>query len=109
MTAAYRAGDAAACAKMWTESAAIYSPFGPPLTGRAEIEAAHRDWTAGGAGADKVLEVQAASADGDMAWCLVRYSEEGESGVSLNILERQADGTWLIRLTSLNSDFPDAH
>lgn len=108
MTTAYRAGDATACASMWTETGSIYSPFGPPLTGRAAIEAAHRAWTAEGAGGDKVLQVVHAATEGGMAWCLVRYAEEGESGTSLNVLERQADGTWLIRLTSLNSDFPEA-
>ena len=105
MTVAYRAGDTVACADMWTENAVIFSSFGPPLAGRGAIEAAHREWTAEGAGADKVLQVSDAAVHGDMAWCLIRYAEEGESGVSLNVLERQADGTWLIRLTSLNSDF----
>lgn len=108
MTTAYRAADAAACASMWTENGAIYSPFGPPLMGRAAIEAAHREWTAGGAGEDKILQVVDVAADGGMAWCLVRYAEPGESGTSLNVLERQADGTWLIRLTSLNADVPGA-
>jgi uncharacterized protein (TIGR02246 family) len=106
MTSAYRAGDAAACAAMWTGDGALYSPFAPPTHGRAAIEALHRDWTDDGAGKGKTLKVLDAGADGNLAWCVVAFAEGEmtESGTSLSILQRQADGTWLIRVCSLNSD-----
>lgn len=107
MVVAYRAGDAAGCAALWTEDGAIHSPFAPPALGRAAIEALHRDWTSGGAGANKRLEVLDAGSEGDLAWFLAAFSEGStESGTSLCIVERQPDGGWLIRVCSLNSDEP---
>jgi hypothetical protein len=49
-----------------------------------------------------------AGSSGDLAWCLAAYSEGrvAEEGDSLNILEHQADGKWLIRICSLNSNNP---
>lgn len=46
-----------------------------------------------------------AGSSGDLAWCLATYSEGrvAEEGASLNILEHQADGNWLIRICGLNS------
>jgi len=107
MAVAYRAGDATGCAAMWTEDGAIYSPFAPPVHGRAAIEAIHREWTGGGGGGNKRLEVLDAGSKGNLAWCLAAFSEGStESGTSLNILERQPDCNWLIRVSSLNSDEP---
>jgi len=43
-----------------------------------------------------------AGVSGDLAWCLVTFSE-GEvtgDGTSLSIFERQSDGDWLIRLVA---------
>lgn len=105
MAAVYSAGDAAACAALYTEDGAIYSPFAPPVHGRAAIETVHRDWTGGGAG-DKRLTVIDAGGEEDLAWCLAAFSEDSmtDSGTSLNILERQPGGNWLIRISSLNAD-----
>jgi ketosteroid isomerase-like protein len=106
MVAAYRAGDAAGCAALWTEDGALFSPFAPPARGRAAIEALHSDWTADGVGSDKRLEVLDAGAEGNLGWCMVAFSEGSatDSGTSLNVLERQPGGDWLIRICSLNSD-----
>ncbi len=43
MAAAYRAGDAPACAAMFTMDAQLYSPYAPPALGREAIEALHRE------------------------------------------------------------------
>lgn len=65
-------------------------------------------WTQGG-GTDKQLTVIDAGGAGDLAWCLAAYSEGQATGdgTSLDVLERQADGAWLIRMCSLNSS--DSH
>ncbi|WP_245318119.1 MULTISPECIES: nuclear transport factor 2 family protein [unclassified Mesorhizobium] len=43
--AAYRAGDAAGCAAVFTSDAELHSPYAPPARGRAAIEALHGVWT----------------------------------------------------------------
>jgi uncharacterized protein (TIGR02246 family) len=106
MAAAYRAGDAYACAQMFVTDGVLYSPYAHPARGHVEIEALHRDWTEGVTG--KKLKVLDAARSGDVGWCLVAYSEGDETGngTSLSIVERQSDGQWLIRICSLNSDEP---
>jgi ketosteroid isomerase-like protein len=102
--AAYRAGDAAGCASIFTDDAEVHSPYAPPARGRAAIEALHGIWTQG-AGTDKTLAVIDAGTSGHLAWSLAAYSE-GEAtgnGTSLSVFERQVGGGWLIRMCSLNS------
>ncbi len=105
--AAYRAGDATACAAMFVLNGELHSPYAPPARGRAAIETLHRIWTQD-AGSDKKLTVIDAGSSGDLAWCLATYSEGQVTGdgTSLNIFERQAEGNWLIRICSLNSNDP---
>ena len=101
---AYQAGDAAACAKMYTLDGELHSPYAPPARGRSEIEALHRTWTEDVNG-EKKLTVVHAGGSNDLIWCLATYTEGHATGngTSLNILERQSDGIWLIRVSSLNS------
>ncbi|MER9800910.1 nuclear transport factor 2 family protein [Mesorhizobium sp. M0142] len=102
--AAYRAGDAAGCASIFTDDAEVHSPYAPPARGRAAIEALHGIWTQQ-AGPDKTLSVIEAGISGDLAWTLAAYSE-GEAtgnGTSLSVFKRQAGGGWLIHMCSLNS------
>jgi len=47
MALSYGAGDAAACAAMFTADAELFSPYAPTACGRAEIEELHRVWTEG--------------------------------------------------------------
>ena len=91
---------------MFFEDGLLYSPYAYPAHGRVEIEALHRVWTEGVSG--KELKVLDAARSGDIGWCLVAYSEGDATGngTSLNIVERQSDGQWLIRICSLNSDEP---
>ena len=106
-TAAYRAGDAAGCAAVFVPDGAVYSPYSPPAHGRPAIEVLHREWTQV-AGGEKQLTVLDAGSSGALAWSLTAYSEgdPAEDGTSLSVLERQADGGWLIRLCSLNKNAP---
>ena len=89
--AAYRAGDAAGCAAIFTEDAEVHSPYGSPARGRAAIEALHGEW-AQHASSNKTLQVIEAGNSWDLAWTLAAYSE-GEAvgnGTSLSVFERQA-------------------
>ena len=105
MVQAYRAGDAAGCAAIFTEDAILYSPYAVAAQGRSAIETLHHIWTAHG-GDSKTLTVRDAGSSGDLGWCLAAYSEGEVTGTSLNILVRQPDGCWLIRMCSLSADEP---
>ncbi|SDI54884.1 YybH family protein [Aliiruegeria lutimaris] len=104
--AAYRSGDAAGCAALFTENAQMHSPYAPPAHGRSEIEAVHRDWTSDDVSGKEVVVLEAGMS-GDLAWCLAEFREDAttDEGTSLNLLERQKDGNWLIRVCSLNEAF----
>ena len=106
MAIAYRAGDAHACAQMFAPDGVLYSPYAFPARGRNEIESLHRGWT--GEGTEKRLKVKEASSSGNLGWCLVAYSEGDATGngTSLNVVELQPSGKWLIRICSLSSDEP---
>jgi ketosteroid isomerase-like protein len=98
MAVSYSAGDAIACAAIFTTNAELISPYAPTARGRVEIEKLHRIWTE--SIGNKKLVVIDAGGSGDVAWCLANFSE-GE-GTSLCIFERQLDKSWLLRICSLN-------
>ncbi len=99
---AYRRRDAAGCAAVFTLDTALYSPFAPPALGRKALESPHKVWVELEGSAEKQLDVFDAGVSGDASWCLTRYSDSHEKGTSLNVFERQPDGSWLIRVCSLN-------
>lgn len=74
--AAYRAGDAKTCGAMFTADAELHSPYAPPARGLDAIGLVPGHVTEG-------LEVG--------------------NGTSVDVFERQPDGSWLIRVCSLNS------
>ncbi|MDD9922494.1 MAG: hypothetical protein OXQ92_09495 [Boseongicola sp.] len=102
----YVKGDAKGCASVFALNAELYSPFGPPAIGRQAIEETHSEWVAEGAEGKQIV-VKIAGQNGDLGWCLAEFREgsTGE-GISLNILVRQPDGTWLISHCSLNEAKP---
>ena len=111
---AYQAKDAAACAALYSEDGAVYSPYAPPAMGRAAIQKLHQDWLDEG-DTNKRLEILEAGGDSDIAYVLLAYAgdtpqEDGgvitESGTSLNLCQRQPDGSWRIHISSLTSDTP---
>ncbi len=106
--AAYQAGDATACAALFALNGQLYSPYAPSARGRAAIEALHKVWTQEGGGGKRLIVIDAGGS-GDLAWCLATFSERQADGdgTSLNILERHADGKWLIRVCSLNGSDPE--
>ncbi|MEO1112531.1 MAG: nuclear transport factor 2 family protein [Pseudomonadota bacterium] len=103
----YRTLDAPGCAALFSPDAELFSPYGPPAVGRAAIEAAHLDWFDEAAGT-KTIKVVSAGSAGDLGWCLAYFSEGSDGqGTSLNVLQRQAGGNWLILRCSLN-EVPEA-
>lgn len=104
MTAAYRAGDAAACAAMFTVDAQLHSPYAPPAIGRAAIEALHVEWVGEGM-EDKELIVVESGGSGSAAWSLNRYNEHAGQiqGTSLIVWQLDEDGEWRVRMCSLNA------
>jgi uncharacterized protein (TIGR02246 family) len=111
---AFSRGDAEACADLWTENGAIYSPYGPPAIGREAIKQAHQDWLSAGE-INKNLEILEAGGDGNTAFLVASYSgdyptEDGgyetESGKVVNVCTRHPDGRWKFHIGSLNSDKP---
>lgn len=74
MTLAYRAGDAAACAAMFTTDAQLHSPYAPPAIGRTAIEALHLEWVGDGVDDKELVVVEAGGSEGS-ALSLNRYSE----------------------------------
>ncbi len=110
----YSRGDVEASVVAYTEDGAIYSPYGPAAVGRAAIRETHKEWLAAGE-MNKKIEVLDARGEGRLAYCLAAYSgdfeqDDGsivtESGISLNIALKQADGSWKLYISSLNSDTP---
>ncbi len=101
--AAYRAGDAAGCASVFTEDGIMHSAFAPPARGRASIADQHAQWTSGGE--RKMLTVVEAAGSGDVAWFLAEFAEGHETGegISLNACTRAPGGPWRIHLCSLTA------
>ena len=104
MTLAYRAGDAAACAAMFTTDAQLHSPYAPPAIGRAAIQALHAEWVGEGVDDKELVVVEAGGSEGS-AWSLNRYSEHGGQvqGTSLIVWQLDDNGEWRVRMCSLNS------
>lgn len=100
--ACYQAKDSAGCASIFAHDAEMYSPFGPPSIGRAAIEATHADWVQEEE-EDKQITLTSAGCSESLGWCVANFSEGGSVvGLSVNILARQPDGSWMITHCSLN-------
>ena len=101
MATAYRAGDADACAAMFTQDAQLHSPFGPPAVGRDAIRDVHAEWTS--EPNTKSFAIIDHGSTIDMAWCLARFSEGDVTGdgTSLVVFAKQQSGLWLIRACCL--------
>ena len=111
---ASQAKDAGACAALYSEDGAVYSPYAPPAMGSAAIQELHQDWLDEGE-TNKRLDILEAGGDSDIAYVLVAYAgdtpqEDGgvitDSGTSLNLCQRQPDDSWRIHISSLTSDTP---
>ena len=107
---AFNQGDAAGCAAFFTEDVALLAPDQPMIRGRKAFEEAYQprmDKNSGGTHTNKLVEY---GVEGDLAYEIGTFAVTGvnppEKGKFVNILRRQADGTWKVTVSILNSDGP---
>ncbi len=107
---AYNRGDAAATATGYIEDCAVLAPNQPTVRGRQAVEALFKGQIEeiGGKVTETIVEVAEA---GDLAYHWSTYSLEGgkesDTGKVVEVFNRQADGSWKIRLSIYNSDNPE--
>jgi uncharacterized protein (TIGR02246 family) len=107
---AFNAGDAAGCAAFFTEDVLLMSPDQPMTRGRKAFEDTYRsrmDDSTGGTHTNELVEF---GVDGDLAYQVGTFAVTGsnadEQGKFVNVLKRQADGTWKVAVSIFNSDRP---
>lgn len=106
---AYNRGDAVAVSAIYVEDAVLLAPDQPTVRGKRAIEDSFREGIKeiGGKMRIEPVEIRAA---GDVAYQWANYSTKGGkrsvTGKFVEIYNRQADGSWKIRLTIYNTDHP---
>jgi uncharacterized protein (TIGR02246 family) len=107
---AFDRGDAAGCAAFFTEDVLLMAPGQPMTRGKKAFEETYRsrmDESSGGTHSNKLVEY---GVEGDLAYQIGTFAITGtnpsEQGKFLNILKRQADGTWKVAVSIFNSDRP---
>ncbi|HMB75418.1 MAG TPA: DUF4440 domain-containing protein [Kiloniellaceae bacterium] len=107
---AFDRGDAAGCAAFFSEDVLLMSPGQPMTRGRKAFEETYRsrmDEASGGTHSNALVEY---GVEGDLAYAVGTFAVTGttpsEEGKFLNILRRQADGTWKVTVSIFNSDRP---
>ncbi len=99
---AFNRGDAAACADLYAEDAAFLLSGSHPLRGRQAIQALHQRFIEAGV---KMISLDTldVEAHGDLAYAIVAYATEEESGKALLVMKRQPDGSWKTQIESVTA------
>ena len=107
---AFNQGDAAGCAAFFSDDVILLAPDQPITRGKRafeEIYQSRMDKTSGGTHCNKLVEY---GVEGDLAYQVGTYAitatNPAEQGKFVNILRRQADGTWEVTVSIFNSDRP---
>ena len=107
---AFNRGDAAGCAAYFSEDVILMAPNQPMIRGKKAFEETYLsriEQSTGGTHSNELVEF---GVEGDLAYQIGTYAVEGanppEQGKFLNILKRQADGTWKVAVSAFNSDGP---
>lgn len=107
---AFNRGDAAGCAAFFSEDIILMAPDQPMIRGRKAFEEIYRsrmDTSGGGTHSNALVEY---GVEGDLAYQVGTYAITGtdpaEQGKFVNVLKRQADGTWKVAVSIFNSDKP---
>jgi len=107
---AFNRGDAAGCASFFAEDVILMAPDQPMIRGRKAFEEIYRSRMATSSGGTHSNELVEFGVEGDMAYQVGTYAVTGtspsEQGKFLNVLKRQADGTWKVAVSMFNSDTP---
>jgi uncharacterized protein (TIGR02246 family) len=95
-------GDAAACADLFAEDAAFLLRGSHPVRGRPAIQALHQRFIEAGV---KMLSLDTLDieAHGDLAYAILAYATEEESGRALLVMKRQSDGSWKVQVESVTA------
>ncbi|MEM9224416.1 MAG: DUF4440 domain-containing protein [Pseudomonadota bacterium] len=105
---AFNRGDATACAALFSEDIALLPPGEPMIRGRKAFEEAYRARIASNTGGTHTNELVEYAVDGDLAYEIGTFAVEDanppERGKFVNILRRQADGTWAVTVSIFNGD-----
>ena len=106
---AFNRGDAAATTTGYIEDCVVLVPNEPTVRGRQAVETLFKGMIEeiGGTASLEIVEVADA---GDLAYQWATYTLEGrevsDAGQLVEVYNRQADGSWKIRLSIFNSDNP---
>jgi ketosteroid isomerase-like protein len=107
---AFNEGDAAGCAAFFTEGVLLLAPDQPMTRGKKtfeEIYNSRMDNSGGGTHTNELVEY---GVEGDLAYQVGTFAITGtnpsEQGKFVNVLRRQADGTWKVAVSIFNSDRP---
>lgn len=92
---AYRRGDAAACAEVYTEDAVYLVPGMDPVRGRSAIEAATAREIASGLQLTRLVAFHT-EASGDLGYALENFSGSAGDGTVMLAYRRDASGAWRI-------------
>ena len=99
---AFNRGDAAACADLYAEDAAFLLSGSHPVRGRQAIQALHQRFIE--AGVKMVsLDTLDIESHGDLAYAIVAYATQEESGKALLVMKRQPDGSWKTQVESVTA------
>jgi len=107
---AFNRGDAAGCAAFFTEDVILMAPGQPMTRGKKAFEETYRsrmDHSTDGTHSNELVEY---GVDGNMAYQVGTFAitgaDPGEQGYFVNVLKRQADGTWKVAVSIFNSAKP---
>lgn len=107
---AFNRGDAAGCAAFFADDVVLLAPDQPMTRGKEAFEAVYQsrmDQATGGTHSNKLVEY---GVEGNIAYEIGTYAvadaNPPEQGKFVNILKRQADGTWKVSVSIFNSDKP---
>ena len=107
---AFNRGDADACAAFFTEDVILLAPDQPMTRGRSAFVETYRSRMDASRGGTHSNELVAYGVEGDLAYQIGTFAVSGtnppEQGKFVNVLKRQADGTWKVAVSIFNSDTP---
>jgi uncharacterized protein (TIGR02246 family) len=105
---AFNEGDAAGCAAFFTDDVLLMSPGQPMTRGRKAFEDTYKSRMADSTGGTHTNALVEYGVEGDMAYQVGTFAITGatpsEQGKFVNVLKRQADGTWKVAVSIFNSD-----
>jgi uncharacterized protein (TIGR02246 family) len=107
---AFNKGDAAGCASFFAEDVVLLAPGQPMTRGRKAFEEIYRSRMSQSTGATHSNQLVGYGVDGELAYQIGTFAITGtdspDQGKFVNVLKRQADGSWKVAVSIFNSDGP---